>query len=389
MNPATRTAALMSSPWDAIVIGAGPSGSMAARELARRGASVLLVEKQEFPREKVCGGCLNGQALGVLESVGLGALARRSGGVSLSTFRLGVRGQQFPLELPAGIAVPRGRFDEGLVGAAIAAGVRFEPRIEAHVDTAAGGTRTVRLGRADDSPTIEARVVLLASGLGQATLPADSGVRVRIARGSRIGAGCSLEDGPADYDAGTIHMAVGTAGYVGLVRHDDGRLHVAAAIDPVELHGLGGPGPAAEAILAEAGFAKVPGLRTVRWRGTTPLTRRARPLAGTRLFLLGDAASYVEPFTGEGIAWSLAAGRAIAPLASRAIERWEPRMAEEWERLHRRVIGRRQIACRIAATMLRRPLLVRAAIRAVTRMPVPTSRLLQYLNAPPPFAEAS
>src|SRR5262249_28726158 len=159
------------------------------------------------------------------------------------------------------------------------------------------------------------RVVLLASGLAPSSFPADAGIRLRIAPGSRIGAGCSLDDGPADYDAGTIHMAVGTAGYVGLVRHDDGRLHVSAAVDPDGLHGLGGPGPAAEAILAEAGFAMVPGLRAVRWRGTTPLTRRARPLAGTRLFLLGDAAGYVEPFTGEGIAWSLAAGRAIAPLA--------------------------------------------------------------------------
>src|SRR5262245_23559213 len=45
--------------WDVAVVGAGPAGSLAARELARRGASVLLVDRSPFPRPKVCGSCLN------------------------------------------------------------------------------------------------------------------------------------------------------------------------------------------------------------------------------------------------------------------------------------------------------------------------------------------
>jgi flavin-dependent dehydrogenase len=45
--------------WDVVVVGAGPAGAMAARELARRGAGVLLVDRAQFPRYKVCGGCLN------------------------------------------------------------------------------------------------------------------------------------------------------------------------------------------------------------------------------------------------------------------------------------------------------------------------------------------
>ena len=55
--------------WDVIVVGAGPAGSLTARELARLGRRVLLVDKASFPRPKVCGCCLSGSALAAL-SVG-------------------------------------------------------------------------------------------------------------------------------------------------------------------------------------------------------------------------------------------------------------------------------------------------------------------------------
>ena len=57
--------------WDAVVVGAGPAGAMAAIELGRQGLATLLVERQAFPREKVCGGCLNSRSLAILQEVGL------------------------------------------------------------------------------------------------------------------------------------------------------------------------------------------------------------------------------------------------------------------------------------------------------------------------------
>ncbi len=115
LTPATE--ALERSRWDAIVVGAGPAGSMAARELAVRGAQVLLVDRRVFPRDKVCGGCLNGQALAGLRAAGLGGLVERSGGVPLRSFRLGMRGRTVELPLPSGMAVSRDRFDTGLAAA--------------------------------------------------------------------------------------------------------------------------------------------------------------------------------------------------------------------------------------------------------------------------------
>ena len=59
-------------PYDAVVIGAGPAGGIAALGLARAGRRVLLVDKQRFPRAKVCGCCLNASAVATLREAELG-----------------------------------------------------------------------------------------------------------------------------------------------------------------------------------------------------------------------------------------------------------------------------------------------------------------------------
>ena len=65
--------------WDVLVAGAGPAGATVARQLAQRGASVLMVDRALHPRRKVCGGCLNRASLSALEKAGLGGIAMRLG----------------------------------------------------------------------------------------------------------------------------------------------------------------------------------------------------------------------------------------------------------------------------------------------------------------------
>jgi menaquinone-9 beta-reductase len=389
MESLASSNALIGAPWDAVVVGAGPAGALAARQLAERGARVLLVEKKRFPRWKVCGACLNGQALAVLESTGLGALVARLGGVELKELQARFLGRSARVALTVGAAISRARLDAALVDAATDQGVRFLHETPATVGELRDGFRLMKLGQADRTIEVGARVVLLAAGLGNACRERDSKARPRIESGSRVGAGCLVEEAPEFFGPGTIFMAVGTQGYVGLVQVEDGSLNVAAAFDADVVRRLGGPGAAAAVIVAEAGFPPVVGLESACWQGTARLTRRVEPLAEERLFVLGDAAGYVEPITGEGIAWALASAQAIAPIALQAIERWDRRQGLAWSDMHRRLVLNRQLVCRASAMALRKPWLTRLAFEVLARAPAAAGLILQRLNAPPSFSKAS
>ncbi|MDR3635283.1 MAG: NAD(P)/FAD-dependent oxidoreductase [Isosphaeraceae bacterium] len=390
MTPATLSLDVArGSSWDAIILGAGPAGSLAARQLAREGARTLLVDKRAFPRDKVCGACLNGRALSVLQSAGLGTLAARHGAIALGSFEVRVRHRATRLTLPAGVALSRARFDSALVAEAIDAGAAFLPGVTASVlPSADDEVRRVLLTSIGPAAEAQARVVLVAAGLSNHCLARETAIRNDVADRSRIGAGCTVPDGPECYAAGTIHMAVSRAGYVGLVRVEDGSLNVAAALEPAIVKSLGAA-DAAAAVLAEAGFPPVPSIGRATWRGTAGLTRRTHPIAASRLFVLGDAAGYVEPFTGEGIAWALAAGAAVAPLELRACERWEPALERQWAELYRQRIARRQLLCKALALVLRHPSVAGAAFAMLGRMPGLAEPFLRRLNTPSVALEAS
>jgi len=372
---------LSGTSWDAIVVGAGPAGALAARLLALGGARVLLVEKKRFPRSKVCGACLNGQAMAVLRSAGLGSLVTELCGIELEEIQLGFRGRTARLALPDGAVLSRDRFDAALADAATDVGARFLQETEAVVAGTRDGVRRVALVQPDRTIEVEARLVLVAAGFGRYRSERGADTRTQIARGSRIGAGCQVEDAADSYVNHTIFMAVGRAGYVGVVRMEDGRLNVAAAFEPAFVRRLGTPGAAA-AVLSEAGFVPIAALETARWQGTARLARQTRPLAEDRLFLLGDAAEYVAPFTGEGIAWALASAQALAPLGLRAIERWDPRLSQAWSNLHWRLVGRRQLVCRAIALVLSRPGLTHLGFEFCRRAPGAAGLIVKRLNAP-------
>ena len=184
-------------------------------------------------------------------------------------------------------------------------------------------------------------------------------------------------------------MAVGNGGYVGMVRVEDGSLNVAAAFDPALVRQGGTASAAANIILLEAGAPPVAALDRAQWQGTPGLSRRTRPLCHDRLFCLGDAAGYVEPFTGEGIAWAFAAARLVEPFALQAIERWDPRLARDWARAYEREIGRRQLICRTVAMGLRRPWLIRLGIEVLDRAPPVARGVMHLLNKPAVYSNAS
>src|SRR5262249_42674653 len=157
---------------------------------------------------------------------------------------------------------------------------------------------------------------------------------------------------------------------------------LAAAMDRRAMRDAGGPASLVSQLLAEAGWPPLQSLESLAWRGTPGLTRRASRVAGERLFVVGDSAGYVEPFTGEGIAWALDAGVALASLAVEAAREWTPRLAARWTNILRRTVGDRR-ACRAAARLLRHPRLTRGVIALVDRFPVLGLPIIRRLNRRP------
>jgi flavin-dependent dehydrogenase len=383
-------AAAAERSWQAVVVGAGPAGSIAARELARRGVRTLLLDKANFPRGKVCGCCLNGSALATLDAVGLGALPSRLGGVPLNDVRLSAGGRTATIRLPNGMALSREAFDAALVGEAIAAGVEFLPNASAKRADPPSGVRDeftlrVRCGGAERSVTTG--MLVDASGLNGG-LDATPSAATPAAATSRIGAGVVVEDRNGRHRPGTIYMAVGSGGYVGAVRLEDGRLDVAAAFDAecVRREGLG---RAACAVVKESGAPVIEGLDEAPWRGTPALTRSAKHIAGRRWFAVGDAAGYVEPFTGEGMAWAMASGVAVAPHAASGAKRWNESLIGEWERDHVRLIRSRQGTCRLSASVLRSPMMSRFAVGVLSMIPCLSRPVVAALNRASPLRRAT
>ena len=203
--------------WDVIVLGAGPAGTIAAHQLARSGAQTLLVDRRSFPRKKVCGACLNATALEVLSSVGFDTQLRDLGANRLTSLKLQCAGRSTRLPLPGGIALSRERLDQGLVDLAVSSGSVFLPRTEGLLGSIQADARRVTLVHADHlvTTTARARVVLIATGLGQVRFDGEPIFKSHATPRSRIGAGCSVADFPTIYERGTIFMTVGRGGTSG------------------------------------------------------------------------------------------------------------------------------------------------------------------------------
>ena len=339
--------------WDVVVVGAGPGGALAARELARRGRSVLLVEKSSFPRWKVCGACLGQAGVRTLERVGLGGLLTELGARPVRQTRLVWRGRSIVVPMRGMVAVSRGALDTALAEAARAAGAVFVDGVRADWDE----DGSVRV----DGQSVECRALVLGAGLRAAEPDGHAGAWV--ADGSWIGLGVRVPVEDAEvFGEGGLTMVVGSRGYVGRVVTEDGSANWAAAVDPAFVRAQGSPGAAMGAICEEAGLSvRVP---ASGWVGTPSLTRRT-PAQRGGVYRVGDAAGYVEPITGEGMSWALLGAAAVAPVVDRALA--TGRHGSDWQRLSGRMFLTRRARCGLVARGLRSPGAMRAAFGLLGR----------------------
>ena len=371
--------------WDVAVIGAGPAGSLAARQLSRRGHRIALIERKPLPRNKVCGACLNRRARSALYAAGLQHIADDPLWRPVSHLQLHAKTAPLRLPLLDMSAVCRSRFDMRLADEASKAGATLLAGVEARVETA----RSPSAPRCIDlilhgklAATLRARSVVVADGLGHPSLRTCRWPSDRVARSSRVGIGASFKNSDSFYAVGTVYLGIGRHGYMGAVRVADDQLNLAAAVDPAWLREVGNPCDAAVAIANEARLPLPDGLMEATWRGTVPLTRRATCVAQHNIFLTGDAAGYVEPFTGEGMAAALVSSLAVVPFVERSLLGDGQAAAREWADATTREASTGNRWCHRLAWLARRPAAARWSARMVSLLPGLSRPILRHIERP-------
>ncbi len=341
-------AASNSTSSEIMVIGAGPAGAVAAAELASRDHGVRLVDRATFPRTKVCGCCLAPAGIEVLQRLGLDDLVASA--TPLTQVTLGSESGKIRLPFVGSRVVGRDRLDLAIIEAAIARGVRTSFGTRAIVTPDAA----VRL---DDEPPCTPAAIIVADGLAGGALAELPEFDWTLTTTGRFGAGVVVDSTDDAPPPGHLQMLVERLGYLGVVRLPDDRIDLAAAFDARRVREVGGPAHAAATLLAQHDMPALAEVaRRARWRGTPTLSRRRRMVARGWIACIGDAAGYVEPFTGEGMTWAMRSGVEIAAVVDAALS--DGTSLDRWRSVHARLFAPHHRRCRIVARAVRHPRLL-------------------------------
>lgn len=343
-QPGSRGAApVPRADADVIVVGGGPAGASAAYFLARAGANVLLFDRARFPREKPCAEYLSPQAsrilaeMGALELVEAAGAAQLAGMVVRAPSGVEIRGE-FAAEhgfrgfRDRGLALRRRTLDAILLDRARAAGVRVEEgvRVTDLIRDEAGRVIGVRRTEPDGwaSPR-HARVVIGADGLR--SLVAN---RLGVARSSRWPRRIAMVTHYRGLrDVGNVgEMHVERGGYLGLADVGNGETNVALVVPAEQGRAIA----ANRDLFLDRWIACRPQLaprfvaakRVSPIRVTGPFASRARRASAPGAALVGDAADFFDPFTGEGMYTGLRGGELLAPFVLEALAADSPHAAD-------------------------------------------------------------
>ncbi len=350
---------------EVMIIGAGPAGSTMACILARRGRRVMLVDRNSFPRAKVCGCCLAPTGRRILRDLELDEITRP--GIPLQTAVIQSSGRRQRLDFDGSVVLSRAALDLGLIEAANAAGAVFQPRTRGRV-TPDDRVMLEDLDHPDHGPTsIQPEAIVVADGLGGRSLDDRPEFTWKTRRRNRFGVGSVVEATEDAPPPGELLMIANRTGYLGVVRLEDGRVDLAAALHAGRTRRAGGPAQACAALLEQADRPQLATVaRTTRWQGTPALTRTRRTVAHGRVLCIGDASGYVEPFTGEGMSWGMLAAVKAASHVEAIIN---GELETGWNRTHHRLLRSRQRRCRAVSLAMRFPGFSLAGMSILGRLP--------------------
>jgi flavin-dependent dehydrogenase len=337
---------------DAAIVGAGPAGSTLAALLAQRGVSVALIDRDTFPRDKLCGEFLSYDALPIVDRLGI-ALADAP---HIEHCRIVSRHATYDFDLPRPArGVSRMTLDAALHGRAVANG--------AHAITA-----TATSIDATGVDGVKARVVIGAWGRwGRFDTQLERAfVRDRTHRNFGFK---RHYRGPL---SNVIELHSFSRGYLGVNGVDGGVVNICGLVHASRLAGHKGRWDAFVDVLR----AEEPTLERLfaghepaqeQFLSSEPVIFRARSAVEVGVFMVGDASGVIDPLTGNGMAMAIQSALLAAPFVLRLIH--DGREREHVERgyraAHHAMFAPRIRWSRFVARLLSRPALLDAAIRGV------------------------
>ena len=298
---------------DVVIVGAGPAGAATAAALARAGRDVLLLEAASHPRPKACAEYASPRIVEELRSVGLPDGAWQPDALAVAGMRVihGSRGADIAYEDGHGRRTAWGldrlTFDATLANHAVTCGARLRERTLVRGVELRDEAAIVSIGTRE---RIRARWVIGADG-ARSRVARSLGVERPVRAPRRLGLVAHYEGIPELAGRGEMH--VGSGCYIGLAPLSGDRLNVGMALP------LDGARRSAEARF-DGAIASLPAVaerlagrrRLTAIRGSGPIGHRVARAAGAGWMLVGDAAGFVDPFSGEGIFRALRSARAAA-----------------------------------------------------------------------------
>ena len=303
--------------YDVAVVGSGPAGSTLAREVASRGHSVIMIDKQRHPRYKACAGGVTVRASELLD-FDISTVVERTVTDGILSYKMGP-GSHRTYPTPIAFMVMRARLDQLLARKAVETGVHFLEgiRIERIEESPTGFDVCLPEGRiragflagADGANSIVAKKLGL-----QHDREADLALEAEVQVEPRVLRDWSRR---VNIDVGVVRGGYGwvfpkgenlSIGVAGLKRH---------ASDLKDYF---------QRYLPSLGLGDY---KVVHFRGHhIPLRKPGSAVLKGRGLLVGDAAGVADPFTGEGIYHAIRSAQLAAPVVAANVGREQPDLSE-------------------------------------------------------------